>query len=350
LSTHKVEVIRLGKLEEHPNAERLWITQVFSYPVITVKDGFKEGELVAYVPIDSVVPDTPEWRWLAPKDFEGEDLPEKYRHIKAKKLRGVFSMGLLHKAPPGANVGDNVADELSITKYVPPETLVSGGEDEADHAFIPHYTEIENYLRYSSKLTKGEDVVISEKLHGANSRFAFMSDTGRLHVGSHGKMKKEDAKNQWWAAAKKFDLETKLAKYPDKVFYGELLGTQDLKYGLPNGQQTLRFFDILDAKTRTYLDYEDALFIFKELDLPTVPPLFLGPLPDLEGLRKFTEAESVEFNKTVNQLKMVKQPKHVCEGIVIKPISERFDMEIGRVILKLISEQYLMRKGGSEGK
>lgn len=38
---------------------------------------------------------------------------------------------------------------------------------------------------------------------------------------------------------------------------------------------------------------------------------------------------------------------HVREGMVVKPVHERFDDRIGRVVLKLHGEGYLTRKEGS---
>ena len=37
---------------------------------------------------------------------------------------------------------------------------------------------------------------------------------------------------------------------------------------------------------------------------------------------------------------------HVREGFVVKPTAECFDDRIGRVILKMVGEGYLLRKGG----
>jgi len=46
-------------------------------------------------------------------------------------------------------------------------------------------------------------------------------------------------------------------------------------------------------------------------------------------------------------------PKHsaqecLMEGIVVQPLVERTHPEIGRVVLKLISDRYLLRKDGTE--
>ena len=39
---------------------------------------------------------------------------------------------------------------------------------------------------------------------------------------------------------------------------------------------------------------------------------------------------------------------HFREGVVIRPLVERRDDRLGRVILKIVSEEYLLRKGGTE--
>ena len=41
-------------------------------------------------------------------------------------------------------------------------------------------------------------------------------------------------------------------------------------------------------------------------------------------------------------------PKQIREGIVIKPLNERWDDEIGRVMVKSVSEVYKLRKNGTE--
>ena len=39
---------------------------------------------------------------------------------------------------------------------------------------------------------------------------------------------------------------------------------------------------------------------------------------------------------------------NIREGIVILPLEEREDLELGRVQLKFVSPAYLLRKGGTE--
>lgn len=65
-SEHRVEVVRLGPITKHPDADTLSITTVLGgYPVILRTGEYKEGDLAVYVPIDSVVPENdPRWEFL----------------------------------------------------------------------------------------------------------------------------------------------------------------------------------------------------------------------------------------------------------------------------------------------
>ncbi|RYE90041.1 MAG: RNA ligase, partial [Myxococcales bacterium] len=88
MSEFHVRVVRVGPIVKHPQADNLSIAQVFGYPVIIRTGEYAEGDRAVYVPVDSVVPEgDPRWAFL------GE-----HRRIRAKKLRGVFSMGLLTAA------------------------------------------------------------------------------------------------------------------------------------------------------------------------------------------------------------------------------------------------------------
>src|SRR5260370_38515119 len=87
-----VECVKLGPLVKHPNADTLSIVQVDGYPCIVKNDTFKEGDLAVYIPVDSLVPthreELPDFHFLAKPD-------RTHHRVRAIKLRGVFSMGLL---------------------------------------------------------------------------------------------------------------------------------------------------------------------------------------------------------------------------------------------------------------
>ena len=68
---------------------------------------------------------------------------------------------------------------------------------------------------------------------------------------------------------------------------------------------------------------------------PLVPVLYRGP---------FSEAALLEHTSGATVL----GGKHLREGVVLRPAVERESAELGRVILKSVSGDYLTRRGGTE--
>jgi hypothetical protein len=382
-----VRVVRLGEIAKHPNADTLGLTLVDGgYPCITKLGDFKAGDLAVYVPVDSLVPtDRAEFAFLA-KDAKADGRAR----IKAKRLRGTFSMGLLVPCSGAWMPGDDVTAALGIVKYLPP-----GEDDHAARANKPRksetaayerraviigaiastltglvagvanlplllllipvyvvyalwsirqerrankkprvpYYDIEGLRKYGSELIVGEPVHISEKAHG--SCYTAIHTGKRFFVRSRQVWRdRDDPTDQFWMLARKHDLERKLSAYPGYALFGEMYGSvQDLKYGVPP-EEGVRFaaFDVLDTKTGEWLDPKRFELLMSYLGLPTVPTLYEGPWsPELvslaEGKSTFPGAD------------------HVREGFVIRPMETRVSARLGgRLILKIHGEGYLARK------
>ncbi len=345
MSEFHIQVVKLGKIEKHPNADTLSTSLIHGgYPVIMQTGLHKEGDLVVYVPEGALVPgDDPRWAWL-----------DGHNRIKAKRLRGVFSLGVLTPAEEGWVEGQDVQELLGITKYEPPESPAfqgGGGEEEADPGFLPVYTDIEGLRRWPDVLQEGEEVVLTEKIHGENARF--LHRDGRLWVGSHHKIKRDPATtaaaaqarelgleeqlaarlaSQWWKAAEKYELARRLAEVcPSVAIYGEVHGyTGGYPYGVKKGEMELRLFDAQDTTTRRYLDYDAFLALAETLRIPVAPPLYRGPWK--EELRALAEGKS-----TIDG-------SHIREGFVVRPVVERFHPLMRRVVAKMIGEGYLLKK------
>jgi len=328
MSTFSVPVVRLGPVSRHPNADTLSLTEVRGCPVVLRTGSFAEGDLAVYVPVDAVVDTTvPELAFLA------TDGKVSVR-IRAKRLRGTFSMGLLIPAPDGAQEGDDLARRLRIAKWEEPEPVSMAGEQaKAPSLLVPTY-ELEAWRHYGSLLfDAGEPVIVTEKLHGTNGRFV-VDAAGNLHVGSHRTWKQLDGTTVWARVAEQYGLREKLARHPGLVFYGEVYGSgvQDLTYGHGAGRLSLAFFDVFDSKTGDYLSHGVAEALLDELSLPTVPVLYRGLL-DVALLSRLAEEDSVHGG--------------IREGVVVRPVVERVSMAV-RCALKVVSERYLLRKGGTE--
>jgi RNA ligase (TIGR02306 family) len=330
MSEFHVLVVEIGKFGKHPNADSLSITQVMGdYPCIFRTGDFQTGDKAVYIPVDSLCPaKDPRFSFLT------DDELKQWVRVKAKKLRGIFSMGLLIKADPSWEVGTNVQELLGIRKYEPPEEGAhTGGENEKDPGFLPCYTDIEGLRKYKHLLVPGEEVVLTEKIHGANARFVYA--TGRLWCGSHHQIKKEDQANLWWRAAKKYQLDTILQQAQDIVLYGEVYGqVQDLKYGASPNELYLAFFDAYDPTLGRYMHFHDFKNLLIKLGLPMVPMLYVGPWEEGSLCQLCNGKTTVP---TAMQM-------HCREGFVVRPTTERWDNHVGRVILKMPGEDYLLRK------
>lgn len=316
MSTHRVEVVRIREISTHPNADALDLVRIHGYTCCIRRGEFREGDLAVYVEPDYVVDSSrPEFAFLAGRE-----------RIKVRRLRGIHSQGLLIKAPEGAVEGEDVMQRLGIQRYEPPMPLSTGGESERGPVgFRPAY-DVDSWRRFREVFVPGEEVVVTEKIHGASARYAF--DGGRMYVGSRTEWKKADEKNLWWIAlARNPWIEPFCREHPDLTVYGEAFGrVQDLHYGAGKNDVFFRAFDLLRGDT--WLPYDEMA----ELLPPEhrVPFVFRGAHgPEIEAL---SEGAS-----------LVPGAAHLREGIVIRPVRERTHPTIGRVQLKIVSNAYLER-------
>lgn len=323
MSTFKVEVVPV-QMTPHPNADTLSLVQVFGFVVAVRTSDWIGIDRGAYVPVDGVVPDVPEFAFL-----------DGHRRIKARRLRGIFSMGLLVAPRPHWQIGDDVTAEMGVTKYEPPEEPLTGSEDTAPpEGFAPCYTDIESLRRFGHVFAPGEVVVVTEKIHGANMRVTLRN--GVLHVGSRTRWKSDAPGSLWWRAARCSGLAGKLADLTaGAVVYGEAFGqVQDLRYGTRQGEVRFRAFDVFDPHLNGggYLDEATLLNCLTATGIERAPAVYRGPF-DFDRLAELAEGDSLVA------------PQQIMEGIVVRPVRERFHPEIGRVIAKLHSQRYLLRKG-----
>jgi RNA ligase (TIGR02306 family) len=406
VETHKVEVVPV-RLEPHPNADRLSVVRVYNFTVCVNTADWQGVEKAAYVQPDSVMPDTPEYRFLKDtaalrkerEELEAKlaaehesdlcrlDYDEKSKALEAKidantkhlritvrKLRGVISMGMLIPVPPcehcaygavpvdrrhemddlegtkvlctnQAQIGDDIADALGITHYDPPPVEERYAGDDVASAppmvYAPKY-DVESVYKYAGCFEAGEPVYVSEKLDGQNARFVttwgepYVEDTPggqrkqvtpvNFHAGSRTEWKKEEGGSNWWKVLRSnLWLENWVLDNPDLVVYGEVFGwVQSLRYGAKPGELFFRAFDIMEGTK--FWDAEKFVSLPREHRVPD-----LGVMPfDFEKLQALADGPS-----------LIKGANHMREGIVIKPLRERQHPQLGRVMVKMVSNAYL---------
>lgn len=342
MSTFEVQARRVT-IAEHPDADALELAQVDGYMSVVPKGRYQTGELAVYIPEQAIVPEDV----ITALGLEGRLAGSAHNRVKAIRLRGVLSQGLIYQ-PEDLKLaeGEDYGEALGISKWVPPVPINMAGKTYACPEIRP-YTEIENLKRFPGVLAEGEEVVATEKLHGTCTIVYW--DGERLHVTSKGIAKQglalEDLRdeagasvNAYWKAVRQEGLEDKLRMISEAeggievTLYGETLGVQDLRYGFDGGRLGFRAFDL-----RIGAEFTDAsIFVGACMahDIPLVPLIYKGPYSDeavwvaASGREQVTGAEG-----------------HIREGVVVRPLNERSDPKLGRVIVKAVSDAYLLRKG-----
>jgi len=372
------QIVTIEKVEKHPDADALDICTVLGdYPVITKRDEYKVGDIAAYIPIDTIVPDLIQFYFLCPKAYEkyedenGQlqqrqlgpkfllgEVPEKHRIIKAKKIRGIYSQGMLvdifdyapldvwknDRANAPVYPGDTIAETIGLKKWEEPEeenlpglkkTRGTNAASPPKGWTIPHY-DIDGIRKYLSCLGETEEIVLTEKIHGSNGGFSF--DGEKLWVKSRNYYKKQDEDDMWWDIAIRYDLENKLKNYPGFVFFGEVYGqVKGFRYDTVIAEGRLmtkvRFFDIWDTKKLRYLDYDDRVKMLLEAGLDPVPELYRGLWLGKEKMYPMAEGLTTLGGK------------HIREGWVLNTLHERYEPRLdSRMQVKLVGEGYNLQK------
>lgn len=343
MSSVIANVVEIEAVHPHPNADRLFLARIKGWQAVIRKreDGspeFAPGERVVFIPPDSTLPREMAERlgvagYLSERtNVEGE----RELVVRRVRLRGEPSFGLVVRPDdPGWPAGTDVSEHYGIGKYRPPVKL-SAGDAERSHPLFQKYTDIENLRNFPDVLVPGEEVVVTEKIHGTNGRIGWVE--GTLVAGSHGLQRKrpepeEMAGNTYWFP---YTLETVRSLLDDlrrqghavAILYGEIYGSrvQSLHYGRRDG---LGFaaFDLLVGER--YLDYDDFAALCERHGVATVPLLDRGPF-------------SLERIAALSRGKTTLPDQHIREGVVVRPVQERIDPKIGRVILKYLSDDYLL--------
>lgn len=396
MSTFQVNVRRIRAIEPHTNADTLEFAVIDDFRSIVRKGVHKVGDLAVYIPEAAVLPEGVLKRlglWDGERN-KGKCAGELGNRVKALMLRGKLSQGVVYplvfvplwpagtpkhvathgnwqlETPDGkffrVEEGTAVEDVLGITKFkpvIPAELLgqcIDGGIEN-----LPNF-DIENIKAYpegdGGGFYEGEEVSFHEKLHGTFTGFMLLPEDraipghGRILVFSKGtaadamafKLLPEAEANVYVKAFHRFGIEAKLMQLASMLVFcerarnqpvfilGEILGSasrQDLKYGTP---MDFRVFDLGfgGRSDRVHLNDLEVDEYLTAMGMQRVPLIYRGPFSK-ELLAEHSQGKETYSGKQL----------HIREGVVVRPYQERRNDAIGRVILKSVSPQYLVRSG-----
>lgn len=332
-STHEALVVPV-KLENHPDADLLSVVKVDGYTVVVRTEDFKDRDLGVYIPPDNLVDITrPEFAFLA----DPKRPNKKQKLIAARKIRNVPSYGLLIPAPEDSKQGENLADYYGVVHYEP--------EDELDPIIIEKYTgtkprelsciskyDIDSLAKYTHWFEDGEEVVVNEKIHGANARFIFIDD--QLWCGTRTRWFPYGAESEsdWCMAVNNVPQIREFCETnPRLMLYGEVYGkNKNMKYGRA-GKIDFAAFDIFNVDAQCWDDWNNFIMTCQAFNIPTCPHV---------GIFHFSLNKAKEL---ADGPSLVDGANHHREGVVIRPLCERRTHKGQRVILKMVGMEYLSK-------
>ncbi|HEU5383980.1 MAG TPA: RNA ligase (ATP) [Ktedonobacteraceae bacterium] len=328
MSSLIVPVTTIEAIKPHSNADSLELAQVLGWQLVVRKGEYQVGEHIVYFPIDTLLPLEVSERFGVTKYLSKQ-------RIRCAKLRGEPSFGLAVRPDQDWPLGENVADFYGARKYEPP-VRVTAGDAETDHPLFVTYTEIENMRNFPTILEAGERVIVSEKIHGTCTRVGCIE--GELMAGSKQVRRKRPPEDRfvgstYWfpfslEAVRKL-IEDLASKHSQVILFGEVYGSkiQSFHYGCM-GTLGFRAFDLLlDGH---YMDWPDFLELCTQYNVEAVPALATLPF-SLDEVKRYSEGKT----------QLMAQDAHIREGVVVRPVRERHDPRVGRVILKYVSDTYL---------
>ena len=332
------DICEITNVKNHPNADRLDVVFVKGWQCVVGRDQFKTGDLVVFIPPDSMMPEQVSKRLGIHDYLKGNE----QKRVGQVRLRGEPSFGVVLPVSVigrEVKVGEDVTDYFHITKYEPP--ILGGQYDQAapDHPLFPKYTDIENLRNYPTCFEEGETVIVTEKIHGTNVRLGMIG--GVRMAGSHNRPRKapEDAADMaksfyWfpWTIKPVEEMIWALAmEHSQVILYGETYGrVQSLRYGLPHSLAFRAFDLMLDGR---YADSSEFFDLCERFGVEHVPVV---------GMMKYSLGSVIKSSEGPS---LVPGADHIREGVVVKPLVERYSSVVGgRLTAKYVSSDYLLGK------
>lgn len=338
-------------VEPIPGADAIEKIRVLGWWVVAKKGEHQPGDRIVYCEIDSLLPERPEFEFLRGNSYKPAQtdaagtvtLPAGFR-IKTVRLRGQVSQGIcfpLSILPADAPIeeGTDVTDLVGVLKWEPPLPVGMGGRIKGPFpGFLPKTDETRVQILESVLMrNRGKTFYMTEKLDG--SSFTAFLRQGEFGICSRNLwMDEADESNVLARVARALRLEEKLRTARERLGFdlaiqAEVIGPgiQKNKYALK--EVTLRVFSVLNVDASRLVDQPAKVAVLAEIGLESVPQL-----------------GTIVLDHTVDQLVALSEgtstlhPQVQREGIVLRPLAEEYDEEIGgRLSFKVINPRFLLK-------
>lgn len=321
---------RIVEIRDLENSDSLSVAKVLGWEVVTKRGQFNVNDLVCYFEVDSVLPQTPQFAFLADRNYR----------IKTIRLRGQLSQGLilpvkdffLENDIPFLKEGDNVTDFIGVKKYeVPVAPEMAGQIEGAFPGWISKTdeTRIQSAPRLIDEIW-GLPYYVTQKDDGTSATYA-LDDTGKFIVCSRNLSLKPSG-SIYWKMAEKYNLQTHLESLGMlSVFQGEIVGP-----GIQGNRMGLK---------------EHELHVFTITSPSRANGHFLNYVEEFRNKLQFVDVLETgdDFHYTMPELLELAKGKYKSgqhrEGIVIRPKTPVYSKYLnGLLSFKVINNDFLLKE------
>jgi len=354
-------VRRVSELYPIKDKDRIELAIIDGWSVIIKKGEIPKGELCVYVEIDSVLPPTPDFEFLASKNYR----------IKTMKMAGVVSQGIcfpLSFLPKGNyKEGDDVTEIMGIKQYE--ATMDIEPKEEVKHSWIHKklmrvslyreiYYKISNlykerngfppYLKRTDEeriqnlphllLDKETKWVVSEKIDGQSGsfvlerkKFLFWETYDYIVCSRNRRINPHKEKNSsYWSVSERYNIEKALKGFMSEnrwlewvAIQGECTSPKVQKNKYKVTAPDLFVFNVISPEGR--LGTMEAKKLCSHLELKFVP------IVKEEYILPDTMEEIVNFSNGQSMI-----GDNLREGLVIRS-------QDGKQSFKVVSPQFLLK-------
>lgn len=356
--TKLASIEKIHSIQPHPNpeVEKLEIGKIKEWPVVVQKGQFHDDDLVVFIQIDSIVPETnPYFEFMRRQKFK----------VWSAKFKGAPSQGLVcpvsilpdcklwatvegkniycykdgkitDGTPKVCNESDDVTELLGIIKYEKPLDLSIRGD--AIGGFPTHLisiTDEENLLNNPQTLDefRGQECYLTVKADGSSMTVIY--ENGNVRVCSRRLEQKEGS--GFWVIANTLNLPDKLKVLKMNVaIQAEACGGKI--QGNPMGliKPSFFVFNVKELDTGKWYGYYEMVNFCSGLQIPMVlsfcKPFIFDETWTIEKLQKI--ANIAVYMTDGGQIKK-------AEGVVLRPTTPKFSAVLGHTLsVKILNQEY----------
>lgn len=338
---------KISAIDPIPNADAIEVATVLGWHVVIKKSEFKVGDMCIYCEVDSLLPVIPELEFLAKagtKKMVTEGKAYEGYRLRTVRLRGQISQGLclplslLKEKASEFKEGDDISEAMGIIKYETPiPAELSGVIKGSFPSHIPK-TDEERIQTLPAILEryKGIKFYVTEKVDGTSCTVFIGKESKDINVCSRNQNLKETEGNSFWQIVKELGIQEKLMSMNGSIaLQGELIGNGVQGNKLMLGKRKLLLFNAYNVNENRYLNFDEFFALAAKFGLETVPIIDTS----------FMLPKKVDDLVAYATRKSMVSPDIWAEGVVIRPLIEMQDVDLGRLSFKVINPEFLLKYG-----